>query len=240
MASSAGQKVSNHRPAADSDGFCLADMTTAEGSTAVVSAVLSALVRSDRYESPPRTADGTEVLEVTSRILCKRFQRVFVAVVVHPIKDTVKDPFAAIAGGEGAHGADAPAHFYKEPFNHVGSAQALPMHSGAIKECQQFLQVGLQTSDGPGSLSLPAAFPLSEQLNCLSPVVGLIEELGLLQAVSLGRFEFVLQVAQLVRPTPLVGHRWPEPANGFAQAGVPIGGDEFQKLSAQAAVPQVP
>src|SRR5262249_30294965 len=42
-ASSAGQKVSNHRPAPDSDGFCLADMTTAEGSTAVVCAVLSAL-----------------------------------------------------------------------------------------------------------------------------------------------------------------------------------------------------
>ena len=38
-------------------------MTTAEGSTAVVCAVLSALVRGERYESPPRTADGTEVLE---------------------------------------------------------------------------------------------------------------------------------------------------------------------------------
>jgi len=47
---------------------------------------------------------------------------VFGPVLVHPVKDTVKNPFAAIAGGECAHGADASAHFYKESFNHVGGA----------------------------------------------------------------------------------------------------------------------
>ena len=46
----------------------------------------------------------------------------FGPVLVHPVKNTVKDPFAAVAGGEGAHGADASAHFHTESFNHVGES----------------------------------------------------------------------------------------------------------------------
>jgi hypothetical protein len=48
-------------------------------------------------------------------------------VLVHSIKDTVKDPFAAVAGAEGAHGTDVSAHFHKESFNHVCRAQTTPL-----------------------------------------------------------------------------------------------------------------
>ena len=40
----------------------------------------------------------------------------FSPVLIHSVKDTVKDPLAAVTGDEGAHGTDAPAHFHKEAF----------------------------------------------------------------------------------------------------------------------------
>jgi hypothetical protein len=49
---------------------------------------------------------------------------VFVPVLVHSVKDTEQNAFAAVAGGEGAYGADAAAHFHKEPFDHTGGEQA--------------------------------------------------------------------------------------------------------------------
>ncbi len=79
---------------------------------------------------------------VASRILCKRLQRVFSPVLVHSIKDTVKDPFAAVAGAEGAHGADASAHFHKESFNHVGGAQTAPLRWREQEDREEFFQVG--------------------------------------------------------------------------------------------------
>jgi len=45
-------------------------------------------------------------LKVASRILCKRLQRVIGPVLVHSVKDTVKDPLAAVAGDRSAHCAD--------------------------------------------------------------------------------------------------------------------------------------
>jgi hypothetical protein len=56
---------------------------------------------------------------------------------VHALKDAVEDAFTTAASGKGAHGADTPAHFHKEPFDDVGRAQALPMRLGAIKEGQE-------------------------------------------------------------------------------------------------------
>ena len=81
---------------------------------------------------------------VASRILCKRLQRVFGPVLVHSIKDTVKDPFAAVASGESAHGADASAHFHKESFNHVGGAQAPALRGWKPEDREEFFQVGFQ------------------------------------------------------------------------------------------------
>src|SRR5208282_315173 len=51
---------------------------------------------------------------------------------------------------------------------------------------------------------------------------------------------FVLQVAQLVRPTALVRYGGPQPAQALGQTGVTVGDDQLQKLSAQAATPQAP
>ena len=48
----------------------------------------------------------------------------FVPGLVHAVKDTEEEPLAAIAGGEGAHGADAAAHLDKESFDHIGGTEA--------------------------------------------------------------------------------------------------------------------
>jgi hypothetical protein len=47
---------------------------------------------------------------------------VFSPVVVHSLKDAKEDAFTAVARGKGAHGADAPSYFHKEPFDHIGGA----------------------------------------------------------------------------------------------------------------------
>src|SRR2546430_5047094 len=99
------------------------------------------------------------------------------------------------------------------------------MDRRAIKKCQQLFQVFLQTGHRTGSLSLPAPLPLLKQLDGCRSMVRLVNELGLLQAVALRSFEFVFQVAQLVRPAALVWHRWPEPGNGVGQAKVAVGRD---------------
>ena len=43
----------------------------------------------------------------------------------------MKDSLTIASGGEGAHFADASAHFDKEPVDNVGGADALPMRFGA-------------------------------------------------------------------------------------------------------------
>ena len=55
---------------------------------------------------------------------------------VHTVKDAVKDAFTTAAGGKGAHGADTPTHFDEEPFNDVGRAQPFPVGLGASEEGQ--------------------------------------------------------------------------------------------------------
>jgi len=114
---------------------------------------------------------------------------------VHPVKDTVKDPFAAIAGGEGAHGADAPAHFYKEPFNHVGGAQAAPLRGWKPEDREEFFQVAFQAVHGARSALLPAPFPFPKASDRFLLVLGLVEEFCFLQTLSLRGFEPALQVA---------------------------------------------
>ncbi len=59
---------------------------------------------------------------VASIVLCKSFERVFSPMVVHSVKNTKEDTFATVTRGEGAHGADASAHFDKEPFDRIGGA----------------------------------------------------------------------------------------------------------------------
>ena len=97
---------------------------------------------------------------VASRILCKRLQRVFGPVLVHSIKDTVKDPFAAVASGESAHGADASAHFHKESFNHVGGAQAPALCGWKSEDREEFFQVGFQAVHSTRSAPLANAFSI--------------------------------------------------------------------------------
>ena len=70
----------------------------------------------------------------------------FSPVLVHSVKDTVKDPFAAVASAEGAHGADASAHFHKESFNHIGGAQAAPLRRREQEDREEFFQVRLPNS----------------------------------------------------------------------------------------------
>ena len=47
--------------------------------------------------------------------------------IIHSFKDRIEDSFATASGGEGTHFTDTSAHFDKEPFNNIGSADALPM-----------------------------------------------------------------------------------------------------------------
>jgi len=54
------------------------------------------------------------------------------------------------------------------------------------------------------------------------PVRGLADEFGLVQTSRLRGFEFVLQIAQFVRPTALVRHGRPQPAQGLDQTGLTI------------------
>src|SRR5437016_9402546 len=113
---------------------------------------------------------------VASRFVCKSFEGFLGPVGVHAIKDAVEDAFTTAAGGEGAHGPNPAAHFYKEPFDHVGGAHPLPMSAGRLKERQQFFQVGFQTSHGLGGLSSPAALPFPETLERGCAVLGLVDE----------------------------------------------------------------
>ena len=91
-------------------------------------------------------------------------------------------------GGEGAHGADAPPHFDKEPFDPVGRAQLLPVRLGAIQEGQQLLQVAFQTRHSLGGHALPAAFPFPKSPDRFGAMLGLVDEFGLVQAALLGSF----------------------------------------------------
>ena len=70
--------------------------------------------------------------------MCKSFERVFSPVVVHSVKNAKEDAFTAVACGEGAHGADAPSYFDKEPFDHVGGAETFPMCLRTVVKGQQF------------------------------------------------------------------------------------------------------
>ena len=117
---------------------------------------------------------------VASRILCKRLQRVFGPVLVHSVKDTVKDPFAAVASAEGAHGADASAHFHKESFNHVGGAQSPALRGWKPEDREEFFQVGFQAVHGTRSAPLPALFPFSKAGDRFLFTLRLIDEFGFL------------------------------------------------------------
>src|SRR6185369_6716813 len=100
--------------------------------------------------------------------------------------------------------------------------------------------MNFQTGHRLGSACLPAAAPLAKTPDGFSAVVGLINELGLFQAGLLRSFEFVLQVAEFVRPTALMGHSRPESSDGLGQTSLSIGGDQYQLLSLKAPVPEVP
>src|SRR5262249_9721064 len=142
---------------------------------------------------------------VASIVLCKIFEWVKGPLIIHSFKDRIENSFAATASGKGAHLSDTASDFYKEPLDHVGGPDASPMLFRTSKESQEFLNVLRQALDGFGSASLPTLLPFSETLQSFSAVFGLIDKFGLLQAGPLGSFEFVLQVAQLVRPAALVG-----------------------------------
>jgi len=159
---------------------------------------------------------------------------------VHTVKNTKQDTFTTVSGGKGTHGTDAAAHLDEEALDDVGGTEPLPMSFGTDKEGQQFFQIPFQAGDSLGCLALPVSFPVTEATDGFGPVLGLIDELGLRQARLLGRFEFIFQVAQLVRPATLMRHGGPEPAQGFDQTGLTIGGHQFQKLSVQSSTPQVP
>ena len=73
---------------------------------------------------------------LASRVVCKSWERVTGPLFVHTIKDTIEDTFTTAAGGKGAQGADAAAHFDEESFNDVGRAQPFPVGLGAIQEGQ--------------------------------------------------------------------------------------------------------
>ena len=111
----------------------------------------------------------------------------FGPVLVHPVKDTVKDPFAAIAGGEGARGADASAHFHKKSFNHVGGAQAAPLRGWKPEDREEFFQVGFQTVHGTRSACEPAPFPFSKARDRFLLVVGLVRGVLLLPNTLVAR-----------------------------------------------------
>ena len=53
----------------------------------------------------------------------------------------------------------------------------------------------------------------------------MVDKFSFLQASPLGSFEFVLQVAQLVRPAALVGDARPKPLQGLDEPRMAIGGD---------------
>ncbi len=69
-----------------------------------------------------------------------------------------------------------------------------------IQEGQKFFQVFFETGHGSGCLPLPAALPLTERGDRFGSIGRLVDEFGLVQAGALRGFEFILQVAQLVRP----------------------------------------
>ena len=54
--------------------------------------------------------------------------------VIHSLEDGIKDSFTTGSRSEGAHFADASAHFDKEPFDNVCGANAFPMLLRTIKE----------------------------------------------------------------------------------------------------------
>src|SRR3974390_3313323 len=112
---------------------------------------------------------------LASRVLCKSWERVTGPMFIHAIKDAVKDAFTTAARGEGAHGANPPPHFDKEPFDDVGGAQAFPVCLGAIEEGQEFFQVCFQTGDGLGSLAVPAGLPLAETAKGFGAMLGLVD-----------------------------------------------------------------
>src|SRR5579884_603706 len=72
--------------------------------------------------------------KVASRVVCKMRERVTGPVLIHTVKNTVKDAFTTAAGGEGAHGADASADFHKESLDDVGGSQSFPMRLRTVKE----------------------------------------------------------------------------------------------------------
>src|SRR5512142_1164601 len=92
--------------------------------------------------------DQCKEVKVASRVLCKSGERVTGPVGVHTVKDAKEDSFTAASSGKGAHGADASAHFYKEPLNNVGGAQAFPVGLGTIEEGQEFFQITFQAGNG--------------------------------------------------------------------------------------------
>ncbi len=102
-----------------------------------------------------------------SRFLCKWFQRVFIPVLVHAVKDTEEDSFAAVTSGKGTHGADAPAHFDKEPFDHIGGAQAAALCGRELKNRKQFLQIGFQANALRGERFFPSAPSICESAEAL-------------------------------------------------------------------------
>ena len=85
------------------------------------------------------------------------------------------------------------------------------MRLGTVKESQEFFEILFEAGNGFGRQPLPAALPLTEGGDSLSSVGRLVDEFGLFQTGSLGGFEFVFQVAQLVRPAALVGDARPKP-----------------------------
>ena len=146
-----------------------------------------------------------KALTVASILLCKIFEWVKGPLIVHSFKDRIENSFTTGASGKCAHLSDSASDFHKEPLDHVGGPDASPMLFRTSKEGQEFLNVLGQALDGFGSAGLPTFLPFSETLQRFGAVLSLINKFGLLQARPLGSFEFVLQVAQLVRPAALVG-----------------------------------
>src|SRR5437868_1433350 len=127
--------------------------------------------------------------------------------------------------------------FDKEPFDNIGSANALPMLLRAIKEGQQFLKILGYAGDRLGRLGLPARLPLAKRFQGRLAVLGLIDELGLLQTGALRGFEFVFQIAQLVSPAALMSQARPQSRQSFNEAWLSVSGYQLESRALKAAPP---